>query len=111
MSDLEPRLEHALAGSGTVKLFESVRVAAVAAVRHSGCAAIVRQVSHNWRAMPRPERTFAIGLTLVTAGIVHILMNVASGSAAGSFWLIVPAAAVSVGVLGLILGRAEPRPR
>ena len=108
MSDLNHPLQHALTGSTTVKLFEQLRVAAVEAVRHSRCAVLVTRLSGDYRAMPRRQRTSAIGLVLVTAGIVHVLMNAAGGGSAGPFWLIVPATAVCIGLLGLIVGRAEP---
>ena len=107
MSDLDRRLQHALAGSATVKRFEQLRLSAVAAVGHSRFVTIARRVWNDFRAMPRGERTGAIGIALVAAAIVHTLMNLASGNAAGSYWLIVPATALAVGVLGLMFGKAE----
>ena len=91
-------------GSATVAMIDRARVVLLSALAHSRTSAWVRQRRDAWIATRWPRRRRVSGVVLLVAAIVHVVLVVAAGDPAGSFWLIVPALTASVGALAIVVG-------
>ena len=62
------------------------------AAETSAFMAVVRSAHARWSSAAPQHRARAAGLTLLTAALVHIVINGAFGDTAGRFWLAIPLA-------------------
>lgn len=100
----DARLQRALMGSATVAMIDRGRMVLLSALAHSRTAAWVRHYRERWTATPWRRRRLGSGIVLLVAALVHVVLMLAAGDPAGSFWLIVPALAASAGALGIAMG-------
>ena len=85
------------------------RISAAYRDSHSGRA--IGSVAEEWRAMPATDRRSAIGLTLITATVVHVGLQLITGAPPSWLWLIVPAVTVAQGLLQVLAAGSERLPK
>jgi hypothetical protein len=101
----ETRLQRAVTGSAAVATIERARLGLQSALAQSRISAWVRQRRDMWLATPWPLQRVLSGVVLLVAAVVHVVLVLAAGDPAGSFWLIMPALAACAGALGILMGR------
>src|SRR5688500_9357174 len=100
----DTRLQRAVTGSAAVAKIERARLVLQSALAHTRMSASVRRRHDIWLVTPWPRQRVVSGTVLLVAALVHVVLVLAAGDPAGSFWLIVPGLAACAGALGIFMG-------